>query len=488
MSAQSERTVGPFPRTRRRFLLVLAAATGSLIASGCSVRPAPINPSSPTSVPRPAPTTVSSGPTPYTRSIPTETPRPEAKATATPLPRTLSWWTTRSDSLWVDALKQSGAAFVAQQPRYTVEVSGGHADFGKLVESFAAEQGPDVVEPGDMIPFAARGLIRPLDQFLKSSTVGPADYLTQIWSNGLWNGVSHGIPALDHGAELGLIWNRSLVGGADSSHGLPSTWDDLYSFGTKYTRRATDGSIDVLGFDPLDGVGSDLDTVRVVTGQEWFDPKTHLVTFDNPAYETFIGKIVAYYQAIGTDHLATFRQGASLLTSAADSAMNLGKEVAILSGYWSVGELTRLAHDKSWQFEYGWVPAMPSTTKIQRVGGRVLSIPSVAKNPDGGWASIEYLAGEATNQLFFNHVGTCTMTNAFLESDYWKGQPGIEFFVQSISQSARLESRSNNTLAGFAQTKWFQTLTDVLNQNQAVPDALKAAQTALQIEAGRLNA
>ena len=131
---------------------------------------------------------------------------------------------------------------------------------------------------------------------------------------------------------------------------------------------------------------------------------------------------------------------------------------------------------------------MPSTTTIQRVGGRVLAIPSVAKNPDGGWASIEYLAGEGTNQLFFNKIGTCAMTNAFLQSDVWKGQPGIEFFVQSITQAARLQSRSNNALAGFAQTKWFQTLTDVLDNNKAVPDALKAAQMALQIEAGRLNA
>ncbi len=228
-----------------------------------------------------------------------------------------------------------------------MSVSGGHADFGKTVEDFGTLQVPDVIEPGDLVPFAARSLVQVLDHLLTSDTVDASNYLPAMWANGAWREKTYGIPALDHGAELGLVWNTSLTATAFA----PRTWSDLYVFGRQLTTRDASGAIQTLGFDPLDGVGGILDTVRDVTGQNWFDASTNRVILDNPVYRGFIDGILAFYKAVGIEQILTFRQANRPLTNSEQSAVNVGRQVAILNGYWSVAEVEQLARDRSWKFD-----------------------------------------------------------------------------------------------------------------------------------------
>src|SRR5439155_6336211 len=191
--------------------------------------------------------------------------------------------------------------------------------------------------------------IRPLDPYLARGGVLATNYHEQMWKNGTWRRQLYGIPALDHGPELGLIWNESLVAGSP-----PSTWNDVCQFGRRLTRQDYGGAIQFLGFDPLDGVGGLLDTARDLIGEDWFDLQTRAVRLVSPAYESLLGSLAAYYSAIGMDHLDEFRGAASPMTAPADAAINQGKQGAILTGYWSVADIGRLAKDSGWKFRSEW--------------------------------------------------------------------------------------------------------------------------------------
>lgn len=414
-----------------------------------------------------------------TVALPTPVP---ASPTPTAVPRTLTLWTTRSDAAWLLALTRAASALSARRPSLSVRLSGGHVDFGQIIENFGTDQAPDVIEPGDLVPFAARSLVRPLDAYLVGGSLSPANYFPAMWSNGGWRGKTYGIPALDHGTELGLIWNTSLTATASA----PSSWDELYVFGQRLTQSDASGAIRILGFDPLDGVGGLLDTVRDVTGQEWFDTNTQRVAMASSSYRSFLDSIVSYDNAIGVDRLLVFRQTNRPLTDQRQSAINLGHQVAVLDGYWSVAEIDRFARQHSWQFDYAWVPAIPAGARIQRFGGRVLSIPSLARHPDDAWELVVQLAGDATSRLFCERVGTCAMTRSFLRSGAWKVRPDLAFYVASLDQATRLTGRSNNVVAGFAQEKWTQALSDVLSGRASAADALRSAQTAVQTEVNRV--
>lgn len=469
--------------SRRRMIGALAALSALSALNGCGV----ISPGRPTAAPRA--TAASGGTAPAavaTIAAPTvlpSTPTP-VPPTPTPVPQTLTLWTVRSDSPWLNALKQVAALFTASHPNVTVTVSGGHADFGKIIEGLGTDLAPDVIEPGELIAFAARSLVKPLDSYLSGSTIDKANYFTAMWVNGSWNGKQYGIPALDHGPELGFALNASLAGTTTA----PTSWTDLYSFGQRLTKRDGSGAIQRLGFDPLNGVGGILDTVRDITGQNWFTQGSDKITLDNDAYQSFLQGIVTYYQAIGLDQLSAFRNSYLPLTNQEKSAVNLGREVSILDGYWAPGEIARFTHDASWKFAYSWMPTNPPGTTVQRLGGRVLAIPSVAPAPDASWSLIETLSGDPANKILCEQVGTCAMTRSFIKAGDWQARPSLSFYVNSMTKAIILTSRSNNVVAGFAQAKWAQAIGQVLSGAQSVPDALKAAQTAIQAEAGRAAA
>ena len=392
-------------------------------------------------------------------------------------------WTSRSDTPWLDAVRRAASLYQAKHPNVTVDVTGDHSDFGEVVESFGTGQAPDVIEPGDLVPLMARSMVEPLDRYLPGSSIDSSNYPAAMWANGSWRGKTYGIPALDHGPELGLAWNTSLTATASA----PASWDDLYVFGRQLTQRDSSGAITMLGFDPLDGVGGLVDTVRDVTGQEWFDPASSKVNLDNPAYQSFLTGVASYYNALGLEQVLAFRKTYRPLTNTGQSAVNAGRQVAILDGYWSVAEIARLAHDQSWQFGYAWVPSVPSGQRIQRIGGRLVAIPTVARTPDDSWPLLEVLCGDAANKIMCDAVGTFAMTRSFLKSDNWKSRPGMQFYADSMERASRVTSRSNNVVAGFAQEKWVQALGAILSGSQSVADALKTVQSSVDAEVSKVR-
>jgi ABC-type glycerol-3-phosphate transport system substrate-binding protein len=371
-------------------------------------------------------------------------------------------------------------------PGLTITASGGHEDFGKIVSGLASGQSPDLLDLGTLDAYAARGMLKKLSPYSDQTPTLQRNYLQPVWSNGTWNGDLYGIPALDHGPEVGLVWNESLAGDHLSASTPPASWDDLLTVGASLTTRDDSGGLKVLGFDPLDGVGGLLDTARDVTGLDWFDPSARKINLANGTYAAFLQSIATLYTTVGISQLAQFRQDVPPLTGDAGSGMCSGRQVAILTGYWSAAELKRLRRDSSWTFGATWLPPRPAGAKVQRIAGRTITIPTAAPHPNDAWAAIQVLVGDDTNADFLARTGRFAATKSFVGSAAVRQYPELRFFIESIDQATMLSARENNPVAGFAQSKWEQAIQAVLGGGTTAPDALAAAQKSTEIELARL--
>ncbi len=487
-------------RTRRELLAILAALGGTVVLDGCQLAslrtPTRVAVATPPAIPTPtsepiataAPVVADPSPTfPPTEAPSPTAPPPAPSATPTRAPVTLTWWTGPADTLWLKAATQAANQITGAWPGVTVRVSGGHADFGNVVGGIASGQAPDALDVGTLVPLVTRGICREIETYLAASPEVQANYLPAMWSNGLWAGKAYGLPALDHGPELGLIWNVRLAGGELSEARPPTTWDDVYRAGQRLTRLDPAGAIQLLGFDPLDGVGALLDTVRDATGQEWLDGTGHHVTLANPAYQAFLETIATFYRSVGADRIAAFRQDVAPLTGPGDAGFYQGRQVVVVGEYWVAGGLTTAVHDTSTRFAAAWIPTTLAGGRVQRVGGRLLTIPSAARSPDDGWELIRRLVGDSVNDLFRAGTGRFVATRSYLKRDDLRNDPVRRFFVESLDQATRLTSRSRNLVAGYAEVKWEQCVGDVLAGGKAVPDALAAAQRAIEAELKRVG-
>ena len=481
-------------RLSRRGTLRLVGALTLVGVVGCvpplqSIKRAPPSPTSApvsTSTPIIVPT-VEPVATETPAIAPSATPIPSPTPIPTPAPRSATWWTGPTDDAWLSAATEVTRQVTIAHPEFTVRVSGGHSDFGRLVGAMASGQSPDVIDIGSIGPFASRAVIRALDDYLGAGTVSASNYPVPMWLNGAWDGKTFGIPALDHGPELGLVWNTTLAGTDLSSAAPPKLWADLYQAGRTLTRPAMTGPIDRFGFDPLDGVGSLLDTVRDVTGVDWYNPISRRVNPANSMYHEFLDGVVAYYNVIGPDRISQFRQDVSPLTNTADSGENQGKQVALLDGYWAMSSIARLEIDRTWQFSSTWAPTQRGTAAVQRLGGRLAVIPATAKNPANSWDLVQLLASDTASQAFLDRTGHFAATHSFVAGGSWKQYPNLSFFIESISTASLLSGRGNNPVSGFAQVKWDQAIQTVISGGQSSSAVLAAAQGAVEAEVRRLG-
>jgi ABC-type glycerol-3-phosphate transport system substrate-binding protein len=483
----------------RRRLLIAGGTLVSVALVACqqlepvapSPPPATPAPPIPTPVPPPAPAPATSSPATPTpepvAAVPTVAIVPSATATPTPVPRAVTWWTGPSDPAWLAATEAVRASAVRLQPTVTLTVSGGHVDYGRVVGGVASGQSPDLLDVGSLAPYAARGIIRDLNQYLDKNGTLTANYLPAMWANGSWAGDTYGVPALDHGPELGLLWNQTLVGDRLTQSTLPSGWDELLALGRSLSQMDAKGAIDVLAFDPLDGVGGLLDTVRDVTGVDWYDAGARRADLANASYARFLQGIVDYYQSFKPAAVADFRQGVAPMTETADSGLANGKELALITGYWSPGDLSKVQRDAAWRFGAGWLPTQRSDAHVQRVGGRLATIPAAAAHPDDAWQIINLLVSDEVNLAFWQRAGRFATTRSLARLDAVRRDPALAFYLDSVEHANVVSSREGGPVAGYAQTKWEQAIQDVLGGGKTVAAALAAAQSATAGEIARLT-
>jgi multiple sugar transport system substrate-binding protein len=125
------------------------------------------------------------------------------------------------------------------------------SDTQKLVAAISAGGGPDIftVMGESVVPYAAQGLLEPLDDYISKSGVNVDEHFdTEVLEAGVYSDKIWGFP--NYNQIIGMFYNTTLL----EKHGytvpddLPKTMEELYDIAVACTEIGDDGEMKVLGF------------------------------------------------------------------------------------------------------------------------------------------------------------------------------------------------------------------------------------------------
>jgi multiple sugar transport system substrate-binding protein len=301
-------------------------------------------------------------------------------------------------SLWVghtghelEVINSVVADFETLNPDLRVDVVGGIYD-DKITAALRNGHGPNVVSSFestnfgkyaltgglvDLGPYLARDHV---DDILNDATVAYTRYEGKQWA----------LPMLAD--AYGLYFNKTLLAEANLS-GPPRSVSELTEYAKKLTRRRSDGSLSIVGFNPLIGFyENSAGTLGQMFGARWINERGRAGFSRDPAWARMLmwqKDLVDWY---GYDDLVKFMEEAGDEFSAAN-AFQTGRLAMSLDGEWRVAFIATGAPD----LRYGTAPlpvddARPELYGSGYINGTIIGIPSNASHKAEAWKLVKYLA------------------------------------------------------------------------------------------------
>jgi multiple sugar transport system substrate-binding protein len=281
--------------------------------------------------------------------------------------------------------------FAAMHPELTIEVSTDVGDQA-ILDGLRTGDSPDVAvswESSNMGLFCSPGGFEDLAPYLERDGVDMANFAEATLSYTQHDGVRCALPMLAD--AYGMYYNEALFEEAGLD-GPPKTVSELAEYAKKLTKRADDGSLEVVGFNPLFGFYENTPSrYATMFGADWVDEEGNSVLGSDPAWAealTWQKELVDWY---GYDDLVAFQAGAGDEWTASN-AFHTGKVAMNLDGEWRTAFIAREAPD----LQYGTAPVPVDDDKPELYGsgyinGTIVGIPSNAANKEQAWALIKYL-------------------------------------------------------------------------------------------------
>ena len=274
-------------------------------------------------------------------------------------------------------------------PELTIEVTTDVTD-DQIIAGLRGGDSPDVAvswESANVGQFCAQGGFEDLGPWLERDGVDMANFTEAPLYYTQFNGVRCALPLLAD--AYGLYANNALLEEAGLA-GPPKTVAELTEYAQKLTKRAADGSLEVVGFDPLSGSTRTAVPFGTMFGAKWVDKEGNSSFSTDPAWAealTWQKELIDWY---GYDDLVTFNAGAGDEFSASNAFQTAGgperrRRVA-------VAFIGREAPDLA--YRTAPVPVDPDKPDIYGSGyvnGTIVGIPGNAQNKEQAWALVKYL-------------------------------------------------------------------------------------------------
>jgi ABC-type glycerol-3-phosphate transport system substrate-binding protein len=451
-----------------------AASTASTAASTAS-----------TSATASAATTSSAAAAPANAPKPTPTPAAGEthKGAALTLDLWYGWGGATAIQTWDALNKQMADALTGFNVRWLT------ADNNtKLLTAIAGGSPPNVAVGNAPYPeFWARGAGTALDAMVAKSTVDGISLKSDIpdayWSYASYKGKIYGIPAVEAFARYGLCFDMTNLQKFNvDPKALPWDWSTLTQMQQQFTQKAANGSISVLGIDPLDAMGGSFGGSNPfywaqAWGIDYYDEGTRKFNFDNSQLAeglTILKKV--YDIAGGAQAVAGFHNSYGTWTESPTAAMPSGVEDMNINGYWAPGELAHSSPNR--QFAYTWAPVPDSKKgfKFQTLVGHQAFIPKGAKNTDNAFQLIEFLVGDTAEKTIFDGTGWLGARQSFLKTADFSKYNGLDFYVNSVKTADKLYGMPSNPIENYCGQQWGKVQQDVIYNRAQPADALKQLQ------------
>jgi multiple sugar transport system substrate-binding protein len=305
----------------------------------------------------------------------------------------------------------------------------------KIIAAIRSGNVPDVVSSfasSNVGSYCSSGGWIDLSPYLKQSHINPnifpaaSRYYTQ------YNGVRCALPLLAD--DFGLYYNKTLFKQAGITH-PPRTFSELTADAKKLTKKNSDGSLSVVGYDPAfafyDDVPPKYTFYAPLFDAQYVDAQGHSILSKDPGWTKFFTwqkNLVDWY---GYDKLQRFQAGLGQEFSSSNG-FETGKLAMNIDGEWRVAFI----HDEHPSLNYGTAPmpvddAHPGLYGAGYINGTIIGIPKGSPHLKEAWDLVRYLT---TNSHFLaqfsNGIRNVPSTTASLRSPEIKPDAHFATFLK----------------------------------------------------------
>ena len=353
----------------------------------------------------------------------------------------VTFWTTHGD-LGLQALQQIGEEFNAQSTTSEVEVvqrpPADVSDSSSLITAVRGGEGPDgyLLDRFIVAERAAQGLLQELNPLMEAAgdnTDLTEKYVSFSAAEATYADKAYALP-FDTDVR-GLFYNEDLLTASgvdlapfDKANG-PMTFD-AFAESIKAVDKDAGDNFEQLGFVPYFGQGWHY-TYGFSFFGDFFDYENCQVSPDNENVLKGWQWVYDYCQEYGADKMYAFVQTSMRPGSApTDSPFTQGRLGSMINGNWMFANFKQYQPDTKIGYTYIPVPAEgdQSTTWA---GGWSGVIPQGAKNVEGGYEFLKYLAGPDGSRTYVEMNNNLPVLHELLADDSLFTED-LKWFVDNI--------------------------------------------------------
>jgi|GEM_PF-1056023 len=372
----------------------------------------------------------------------------------------------------IEAIEAGVRRFEQLNPGINVEVRrrGTWDDFVVRVISGVP---PDVIAIGLSVgEHSEAGLLMPLDSFIGGDLW--AKIIPEMWSNFTWRGRIWGVPALEHGPRLGMVWNENMLqeSGLTVDPWEVMTWVEFFEYAQKLTRVDASGNVVRAGYDPRNGQNSRLYTIAASWGAEDYFPEMGVPRINHPA----IVEMLQYTADSVFGRYPGFTGDTAWYAIAETHSV-----AATILGAYAPGEIA--SRDPDLPITVSWLPH-PERKRVQQVNGWSLGIPMGAPYPELSFKLIEFLATDVETQLqIYAASGFLGGSVEFYqELAAVETNPIIQWYIQSLNVADYIDSPRPDPFLSRSDALFAAARDQVYRREGAAQTLLDDAQRMLEAE------
>ncbi|HEX5621260.1 MAG TPA: ABC transporter substrate-binding protein [Solirubrobacteraceae bacterium] len=341
-------------------------------------------------------------------------------------------------TLWVgftqrelNVIKDTVKEFEKENPEVKVKVVGGIND-DKIIAASRGGKAPDVAQSfsaDNAGAFCGSGAWVDLKPYMDRDGISDDIFPPAPRSYTQFEGTRCALPMLAD--AYGLYYNEDMLKKAGLD-GPPKTTAELTEYAKKLTVRNDDGSLKVVGFNPMMAWYSNTPAnFGPMYGGKWVDDSGKSTLGSDPAWAkllTWQKDLVDWY---GYKDLVKFQAGLGDEFSASN-AFEKGKVAMNIDGEWRTAFIADEAPDLP--YNTAPVPSDPDNTGLYGGGyttGNIIGIPKRAEHKEQGWALLNFLATSDKAQVMLsNGLRNVPTTASSAESPDLKPDPKFETFLK----------------------------------------------------------